>query len=86
MIPKLLKRFYIKPDSHQRDYIGIWQTNECYVVPFLSVENIIRRGNAYVRLGWLFWYAEYFRDNVVSTGCNEEEQGNVEGGSGIGTV
>jgi len=76
MIPKLLKRHYLKPNSSQRDYIGLWQTNECYVIPFLSVENIMNfmhKCNAYVRLGWLHWYIEYFKDSVISSGCDEED-------------
>jgi hypothetical protein len=75
MIPKLLKRFYLKPDSYQRDYIGIWRTEECNIIPFFSVTNIMnimRKGNAYVRLGWLFWCVEYFKDGVLFTGCDEE--------------
>lgn len=85
MIPKILKRINLKPDSYQRDCIEILQTEECYIIPFLSVTNIInimRKGNAYVRLGWLHWYVEYFRDGVLSSGCGDEEcqcQGNTEG-------
>ena len=79
MIPKLLKRFYLKPDSHQRDYIGIWRTDECNILLFLSFTNIMCKGNAYVRLGWLFWCVEYFKDGVLFAGCDEEGcQGNCQ--------
>jgi len=76
MIPKLLKRHYLKPNSSQRDYVSIWQTDECYIIPFFSVTNIMnimRKGNAYVRLGWLCWYIEYFNDSVLSAWCYEED-------------
>lgn len=76
MISKCLKRFNLKPNSHQRDYIEILQTNECYIIPFFSVTNIMnimRKGQAYVRLGWLHWYVEYFKDHVLFSGCDEEE-------------
>ena len=83
MIPKILKRFDLKPNSHQRDCIEILQTNECYIIPFFSVENIMnimRKGQAYVRLGWLYWYVEYFKDSVPFSGCDEEESiGNTIG-------
>ena len=73
MINKLLKQFKLKPNSYQRDYIGILQTNECYIIPFFSVTNIMRKYNVYVRFGWLFWYLEYFKDGFLIRGCNEEE-------------
>jgi len=73
MIPKLLKHFKLKPNSYQRDCIDIWQTNECNVIPFISVTNIMCKGNTYVRFGWLFWYLEYFKDGFILTGCNGEE-------------
>lgn len=83
MISKFLKRFDLKPNSHQRDYIEILQTNECYIIPFFSVTNIMnimRKGQAYVRLGWLHWYVEYFKDSVLFSGCDEEESiGNTIG-------
>ena len=72
MIPKIIKRFNLKPNTYQRDCIEIAQTNECYVLPFFSLTNILHRGNAYVRLGWLFWYLEYFKDNVIFSGYDEE--------------
>lgn len=75
MIPRLLRRFYLKPKSYQRDYIGIWQTNNCYIMPFISVTDIINinKGKTYVRFGWLFWYLEYFNEGRVFMGCDEEE-------------
>lgn len=76
MIPKILKRINLKPNSYQRDCIEILQTEECYIIPFFSVTNIMNiwsKGNAYVRLGWLHWYVEYFKDSVLSSGCDEED-------------
>jgi len=76
MITKILKRIYLKPNSYQRDCIEIWQTSECYVIPYISFENImniIRKGRAYVRLGWLHWSVEYFKDSVISSGCDDED-------------
>lgn len=61
MIPKILRRFKLKSNTKQRDYVGIWQTNECYIIPLFSVENIMCKGNTYVRFGWLFWYLEYLK-------------------------
>ena len=69
---RILKEKKLKPNSYQRDYIRISQTNECYIIPFFSVTNIMRKYNVYVRFGWLFWYLEYFKDGVL-IGCNEEE-------------
>ena len=69
---RILKQFKLKPNSYQRDYIRISQTNECYIIPFFSVTNIMRKYNVYVRFGWLFWYLEYFKDGIL-IGCNEEE-------------
>lgn len=80
MIHKILKRFDLKPNLHQRDYIEILQTNECYIIPFFAVTNIMRKYNVYVRFGWLFWYLEYFKDSPLSIVCNEEESiGNTIG-------
>ena len=76
---KILKQKELKPHSYQRDYIRLSQTNECYIIPFFSVTNIIRKYNVYVRFGWLFWYLEYFKDGILLEdcnlfrGCNEEE-------------
>ena len=69
---RILKQFKLKPNSYQRDYIGILQANECHNIPFFSVTNIMRKYNVYIRFGWLFWYLEYFKDGVL-IGCNEEE-------------
>lgn len=77
---KILKRFYLKPNSNLRDYIGIMQTNECYIIPLFSVVNIMRQGNSYIRFGWLFWYLEYYKDLPIYTGYNGEESiGNTIG-------
>ena len=76
MIPKFLKRINLKPNTYQRDCIEILQTEECYIIPFLTVTNIInilRKGRAYVRLGWLYWYVEYFKDSIISSECDEED-------------
>ena len=82
MIFKVLKDFNLKPNSYQRNSIRILQTNECYIIPFLSVVNIMnimRKGCVYVRLGWLYWYVEYFKDHVLFSGCDEEYIGNTTG-------
>lgn len=73
MIQKNSRRFNLKSNTKQRYYIDIVRTNKCYITPFLSVQNIMRKGNTYISVGWLFWRFDYFRENIISSECDESK-------------